>query len=112
MDLSLIKRLIEDDDPLQTLYEVLTGSVWTAERFVEARRQDDLFAYLREGEYAASTLEHEVYAIYSNVYALLEADDPRCDRVAEVHQWREYTLLLIDALSPVSYTHLTLPTKA
>ncbi len=99
MDLSLIKRLIEDDDPLQTLYEVLTGSVWTAERFVEARRRDDLSAYLREGEYAASTLEHEVYAIYSDVYALLEADDPRRDRVAEVHQWREYTLLLIDALS-------------
>jgi len=27
MDLALIKRLIWDDNPLQTLYEVLTGSV-------------------------------------------------------------------------------------
>jgi len=99
MDLSLIKRLIEDDDALQTLYDVLTSTIWTAERFAEARRRDDLFAYLREGEYAASTLEREVYAIYSDVYVLLEADNPRCDRVAEVHGWEEYTLLLIDALS-------------
>jgi hypothetical protein len=99
MDLSLIQQLIRDDDPLQTLYKVLTDTVWTAERFVEARQQGDLFAYLREGEHAASTLEHEVYDIYDDVYALLEADDPRRDRVEEVHQWEQYTLLLIDALS-------------
>ena len=44
MDLSLIQRLIEDDDPLQTLHETLTGEVWTAARFEEARRRGDLFA--------------------------------------------------------------------
>jgi hypothetical protein len=99
MDLALIQRLIQDDDPLQTLYEVLTGTIWTAERFAEARGRGDLFAYLREGEHAASTLEHEVYAIYSDVCALLEADDARRDRVAEVHQREQYTLLLIDGLS-------------
>jgi hypothetical protein len=99
MNLSLIRRLIEDDDPLQTLYEVLTDTVWTVERFAEARQQGAPFDYLREGEHAASMLEHEVYAIYSDMYMLLEADDPRRDRVEEVHQWEQYTLLLIDALS-------------
>lgn len=99
MDLSLIQRLIQDEDPLQTLYEVLTGTIWTTERFAETRRRGVLFAYLREGEHSASTLEREVYAIYNDVYALLETDDPRRDRLAEVHQWEQYTLLLIDALS-------------
>lgn len=32
MDLSLIQRLIEDNDPLQTLYEVLTGKPWPKAR--------------------------------------------------------------------------------
>jgi hypothetical protein len=99
MDLSLIRRLIEDDDPLQTLYDVLTGEIWTAERFAEARRRGDLYRYLREGEHAASTLERDVYAVYSDVYALLEADDPRRDRVETLHDQDHYTLLLIDALS-------------
>lgn len=99
MDLSLIQRLIEDDDPLQTLYQTLTGEVWTAARFEEARRRGDLFAYLREGEHAASTLEQEVYDIYDDVYRLLECKDARCDRVAALHQQEEYTLLLIDGLS-------------
>jgi len=99
MELALIKRLIWDDDPLQALHEVLTGSVWTAERFAQARKQGDLSAYLREGEHAASTLEREVYAIYSDVYALLEAEDPRRERVTQVHQGEVYTLLLIDGLS-------------
>jgi hypothetical protein len=56
MDLSLIQRLIEDNDPLQTLYETLTGEIWTAARFDKVRGRDDLFIYLREGEHAASTL--------------------------------------------------------
>jgi hypothetical protein len=99
MDLSLIQRLIEDDDPLQMLYGTLTGEVWTAARFEEARRRGDLFAYLREGEHAASMLEREVYVIYSDVYRLLECKDARRDRVAALHQQEEYTLLLIDGLS-------------
>jgi len=92
MDLSLIQRLIEDDDPLQTLYETLTGEIWTAARFEEARRRGDLFAHLREGEHAASTLEQEVYDIYDDVYRLLECKDARRDRVAALHQQEEYTL--------------------
>ena len=99
MDLSLIKQLIHTDDPLQTLYEVLNGEIWTAERFAEARRRGDLHGYLREGEHAASRLEQEVYAIYRDVYALLEADDVRRDRVDAFHQQEAYTLLLIDGLS-------------
>jgi hypothetical protein len=99
MDLSLIRRLIQEDDPLQTLYEVLTGEIWTPERFEKARQQDDLSAYLREGEHAASTLEHQVYAIYDDMYALLEIGDSRHDRLAELHQREQYTLLLVDGLS-------------
>ncbi len=99
MDLELIKRLIDDNDPLQTLWEVLTGAIWTAERFAEARRRGDLSSYLREGEHAASTLEREVYDVYSDMYVLLEASDPRHDRVQEVHCREQYTLLVIDALS-------------
>jgi hypothetical protein len=99
MDLPLIQRLIEDDDPLQTLYESLTGEIWTAVRFEEARRRGDLLAYLREGEHTASTLEQEVYDIYEDVYRLLECKDARRDRVAALHQHEEYTLLLIDGVS-------------
>jgi hypothetical protein len=99
MDLSLIQQLIQTDDPLQALYQVLTDEIWTSERFAQARQQGDLSAYLREGEHAASTLEHDVYAIYHDVYALLEADDPRRDRVAQIRAWEQYTLLFIDAFS-------------
>jgi hypothetical protein len=99
MDLSLVKRLIEEDDPLQALYEVLTGTIWTAERFDQARRQNDLNGYLREGEHAASRLEREVYEIYQDIYRLLEAENPRRDWIREVHDQEEYTLLVIDALS-------------
>jgi hypothetical protein len=91
--------LIEDDDPLQTLYDALTEEIWTAEQFAEARRRGDLLRYLREGEHAASTLEQQVYDVYSDVYGLLEADDPRRDRVEAVHDREHYTLLLIDGLS-------------
>jgi hypothetical protein len=100
MDLPLIQRLIEDDEPLQLLYEVLTGDIWSAERFAEARCRDDFERYLREGEHAASTLEQELYDIYSDMYRLLEGDDPRRERVATLHEREQpYTLLLIDALS-------------
>jgi hypothetical protein len=99
MDLSLIRRLIDEDDPLQTFHDVLTGEIWTAERFAEARRRGDVYRYLREWEHAASTLEREVYDVYGDVYALLEADDPRRDRVEALHDQDQYTLLLIDALS-------------
>jgi hypothetical protein len=74
-------------------------SIWTAERFAEARRRGDLLGYLREGEHAASTLEQEVYDVYSDAYALLETDDPRRDRVETLHERGAYTLLLIDGLS-------------
>jgi len=99
MNLSLIERLIKDDDPLQTLFEVLTGSIWTGERFAEARRRGDLAGYLREGEHTASALEREVYDVYGDVYTLLESDDARRDRVQAIQELDEYTLLLIDALS-------------
>jgi hypothetical protein len=56
-------------------------------------------AYLQEGEYRASTLEHDVYRIYSDVYALLEARDPRQHKIRALHEQEQYTLLLIDALS-------------
>lgn len=99
MDLALIRRLIEDDDPIQALYDALMGTVWTAERLADARRSGDLSRYLREGEHAASALERDLCAIYSEIYALLEAEDPRRDRIEGVHMQAEYTLLLIDALS-------------
>ena len=99
MDLALIKRLIQGEDPLQTLYEALVGEIWTAERFAAARRSGDLHGYLREGEHAASRLEGEAYAIYQDLYGLLEAEDPRRDRVEALHRVEAYTLLLIDGLS-------------
>lgn len=99
MDISLLRRLIQDDDPLQTLYETLTGAIWTAERFAAARQGGDLAAYLREGEHEASTLEHEVYLVYSDLYALLELPDSRRNRVADLLGEEQYTILLVDALS-------------
>ena len=99
MDISLLRRLIHDDDPLQTLYEALTSSIWTAERFAAARQDGNLAAYLRDGEHAASILEREVYAVYSDLYTLLEGSDPRRNRAAELRQQEQYTLLLVDALS-------------
>lgn len=100
MDLALLHRLIREADPLQVLYDALTGTIWTPERLAEARRQGDFRAYLREGEHAASTLEREVYAVYSDVYALLEAPhDPRRDLVGTLEPWAQYTLLLLDGLS-------------
>lgn len=99
MELSLIRSLIEDNDPLQTLYEVLTAEIWTSERFAEARRRDDLYQYLREGEHDVSKLEHELYDVYSDLYRLLEAGDPRRERVKTLPDEEQYTLLLIDGLS-------------
>ena len=37
MELALIRRLIEADDPVQALYEALTGTIWTPERLADAR---------------------------------------------------------------------------
>ncbi len=98
MELALIRRLIEDDDPVQALHEALSG-IWTSARLADARHRGDVSLYLREGEHAASALERDVYAIYSELYALLEGDDPRRNRIEGLHAQAEYTLLLIDALS-------------
>lgn len=99
MDISLLRRLIQDDDPLPALFETLTGAIWTVERFAAVRQSGDLAAYLREGEHEASTLEREVYMVYSDLYTLLELPDPRRNRAADLRREEQYTLLLVDALS-------------
>jgi hypothetical protein len=99
MDLTLLQDLIQDKDPIQQLYDVLMGRVWTSARWLAAQEARRMREYLDEGEHLASELEWELYQIYQDIYAILETTDVRQQRMETLLDQSRYTLLLIDGLS-------------
>jgi hypothetical protein len=96
----LFERLIQAQDPLTTLFEQLSQSIWTNDSFDAAMCTDQLEAeYLSHNEHATSDMEHQLYRTYFELYDLLAAPDPRRQRVAGVLAQSRFTLLCFDGLS-------------
>lgn len=99
IDLHLIQQLVQSSDPVQTAVDALMTEAWTSNRWQAAQQAGDIARYLIEGEHQASEIEHAIYSIYADLYALLENDVSRQPRVETLIATEPYTLLLIDALS-------------
>lgn len=97
MDAQLFSQLVISTDPLRTVFDDLTGAIWTRESFEAAHDLER--QYLEAKEVLTSNLEHDLYEAYFELYSQLEGPNPLKKRALDLLKQPSFTLLIFDALS-------------